>query len=123
MQHRVMVVEDDDDIRESLVDILADEGYVAIGACHGRDALDKLVSSPERPCLIVLDLMMPVMDGAGFREVQLQDPGLSQIPVIVISACRDLDEGTRGMQPAAMLKKPLKVKDLLDVVHAQCPLR
>jgi CheY-like chemotaxis protein len=120
--HRVMVVEDDDDIRESLVDILADQGYVVTGACDGRDALDKLGAASERPCVIVLDLMMPVMDGPGFRQQQLRDPALSDIPVVVISACRDIDESSKDMGAKAMLKKPLKVKDLLKVLQATCPL-
>ena len=72
--HRVLVVEDEEMIRDSLVEILADSGYDAIAAVDGRDALDKLRTGSPRPCLILLDLMMPIMDGWSFREQQRSDP-------------------------------------------------
>src|SRR5690242_10127431 len=93
----IMVVEDDEEIRETLVDLLHDHGYEAIGARDGRDALDTLAHAKELPCLIVLDLMMPVMDGKAFREAQLQDPSLSKIPVLVISAYHDAEARSRAL--------------------------
>ncbi len=69
-------------IRESIVEFLDDNGYEAVGASDGREALQKLgASSDAPPCLILLDLMMPVMDGRTFRERQLQLPELAAIPV------------------------------------------
>ncbi len=66
-----------------------DHGYAAVGAANGKDALDKLVARALEPALIVLDLMMPVMDGRTFRDEQLRDPDLARIPVIVVSAFRE----------------------------------
>jgi CheY-like chemotaxis protein len=119
MSGRVMIVEDDREIRESLVDVLEDHGYRAISAIHGRDALDKLAAEDDPPCVIVLDLMMPVMDGATFREEQLRDPLLKEVPIVIISAYQD-EHQTRMLHPAAHLRKPLRVKDLLQVVRDAC---
>lgn len=113
----VLVVEDDDEIREILCDILEDHGYPALSARDGREALDLLSQTDPQPRLILLDLMMPVMDGKDFRRAQLCDPKLSRIPVVLISAFRDLTEALREMQPAAHLHKPLNLSDLLDVVR------
>ena len=121
MRERVVIVEDDDLIRESLLEVLADNGYEAIGACDGRDALEKLSALDAPPCLIVLDLMMPGMDGREFRRVQLADPALSTIPVVVISAFRDLDDIAKELAPAAHFKKPLKLQDFLQIIQTHCP--
>jgi CheY-like chemotaxis protein len=118
--HRVLVVEDDELIRESLVDYLADQGYQAVGAENGQDALEKLEANDPPPCLIVLDLMMPVMDGPTFREEQLRNPRLSDIPVVVISAYRDVKVEAKTMKASSCLSKPLKLADLLRVVRQHC---
>src|SRR5512138_1556906 len=81
---RVLIVEDDVDIRETLAELLATAGYDTAQAANGRDGLDQARRAP--PDLIVLDLMMPVMDGWQFRSAQRGDPALAPIPVIVISA-------------------------------------
>lgn len=120
MSHHLLVVEDDQIIRESLVEFLEDNGYEATGAVHGREALDELSRNPQRPCLIVLDLMMPVMDGTAFREEMLRDPELSQIPVVVISAYRDLGERVKNLAPVSVLPKPLKLPELLSLVEQHC---
>jgi CheY-like chemotaxis protein len=114
---RVMVVEDDEDIRESLLDVLDDYGYEATSAIHGRDALDKLSEESARPTVILLDLMMPVMDGREFRERQLATPALADIPVVVISAFHDLERLIESLKPAAYLSKPIDLKRLLQIVE------
>jgi len=119
--HRVLVIEDDELIRDSLVDFLEENGYDAIGAVNGQDALDRLVGAGARPCVIVLDLMMPVMDGLAFREAQVGDPNLVDIPVVVISAYKDVGERARSLNVAAHLEKPLKLAELLRVVREYCP--
>src|SRR5690242_6605113 len=81
----VMVVDDDDDIRETLVGLLEDEGYEVVAHPTGRDALDALQAG-ILPRVILLDLMMPVMGGGEFRPAQLGDPALASIPVILITA-------------------------------------
>ncbi len=118
MTSRVVVIEDDDLIRDSLLEILGDNGYEAIGARDGREALDKLANLADPvPSLIVLDLMMPGMDGREFRRRQLADPTISQIPVVVISAFRDLAAIATELAPAAYFQKPLKLADFLQIVE------
>ncbi len=118
--HNILVVEDDEDIRESLVDLLHDHGYDAIGARDGRDALDTLSHAETLPCLIVLDLMMPVMDGKAFRDEQLRDPTLSKIPVLVISAYHDAEARARTLDTQMAMKKPLDLDRFLDLVQQNC---
>jgi CheY-like chemotaxis protein len=120
-EHQILVVEDDDIIRDTLVDFLDDNGYRAVGALHGADALEKLRHAGSSPCLIVLDLMMPVMDGQVFRERQLEDPALSRIPVVVISAYKDVAAIVESMQVDTYLPKPLKLREFLEVVQRHCP--
>lgn len=119
MEHkpRVMVVEDDEDIRESLMAVLEDYGYASTGAVHGRDALDKLRDQGARPNVILLDLMMPVMDGQEFRERQLATPALADIPVVVISAFRDGERLVATLKPSAYLRKPIDLPRLLELVE------
>ena len=118
MTHQVLVVEDDADIRSALIDALNDHGYVAIGAVNGKDAYDKLRSAVAKPCLIVLDLMMPVMDGRAFRELQLQTPELASIPVVVVSAYREIAD--QALRITDFLRKPLSIDDLLATVRRYC---
>jgi CheY-like chemotaxis protein len=117
---KVLVVDDDEVIRDSIVDFLHDNGYQAEGALDGKDALGKLGGGPK-PCLILLDLMMPVMDGLSFRQEQMQDPDLSGIPVVVLSAYKDVATRAKQISAAAYLKKPLKLTDLLRLVERHCP--
>ena len=115
-----MVVDDEALIRDSLVEFLEDHGHVAVGAADGRDAMNKLCDGSERPCLILLDLMMPFMDGRAFRERQLADPALSEIPVVIFSAYQDLAKTADELHVAAHLTKPLKLPELLRLVEAHC---
>jgi len=113
------VVEDDRAIRETVVDLLKEEGFPNVSAVrHGREALEYLEKAGELPALILLDLMMPVMDGWEFRRVQQADPVLASVPTIVLSA---LDQ-TRAvdLKPAAFLKKPLDFDRLLQLVRDYC---
>jgi CheY-like chemotaxis protein len=119
MTHTVLIVDDDRDIRDSLVEVLEDHGYHAVGAGNGREALDTLRTSSEVPCLILLDLMMPVMDGREFREEQLKNPEWTDIPVIVISAYNDVAEQARALE-AEHLRKPLAMRPLIDAVRRYC---
>lgn len=121
MKDRVVVVEDDELIRDSLLEVLEDNGYEPIGACDGREALDKLSMLDGPPCLIVLDLMMPGMDGREFRRLQLEDPRFRDIPVVVISAFRDLDEIAKELRPVGHFKKPLKLQEFLAIIQTHCP--
>ena len=113
----VLIVEDDEDIRESLQDFLQDHGYQTLGAVNGRDALKRLAASDLRPCAIILDLMMPVMDGRAFREEQLRSPALAEIPVILTSAHSDVAGPWVDAGIAHRLPKPLNLSALLQILR------
>ena len=120
MTRFILVVDDDQAIRETLCELLADEGHRAVGASNGQEALD-LIRSDGHPCLILLDVMMPVMDGIAFRVQQLQDPALSTIPVAVITAAGQI--AAASMNVDAFLAKPLRIEHVLQVVQRFCPAR
>jgi CheY-like chemotaxis protein len=115
MSFAVLVVEDDLEIRESLLEVLEEAGYAAQGAANGRAALTALAQGPK-PGLILLDLMMPVLDGAGFREAQLADPEIAHIPVVIISAYHDVPTSARQLGVSRALKKPIDLDQLLALV-------
>ncbi|MDP9311725.1 MAG: response regulator [Chloroflexota bacterium] len=118
-QHTVLVVEDDRAIREALVECLRDEGYHVVEADDGREALATL-NAMARPCLILLDLMMPTMNGWEFRAVQRNEARLADIPVVVMSA---FPAGVRTLQDLdvqAYLQKPPRFDRLLDVIERYC---
>ena len=107
-------------IRDSIVEFLDDNGYQAVGAADGQQALNTLAAGGVLPCLILLDLMMPIMDGRSFREHQLQTPQIAGIPVVVFSAYRDVAKTASDMNAAGHLSKPLKLPDLLRTVQQHC---
>ncbi|HMI85566.1 MAG TPA: response regulator [Polyangiaceae bacterium] len=117
----ILIVEDDDDIREALTQILELEGYVVREAANGREALEISAREPV-PSLILLDLMMPVMDGWQFRSEQLKDPTLSKIPVVVISADASVHEKVASFGAASVLPKPISLDRLLRAVESLYPL-
>ena len=104
----VLVVDDDDSIREALCDLLDDAGFATVGARHGLEALKVLAASEEAPSFILLDLMMPVMDGWAFCDSRRKSSALRDIPVIAISAV-DLSESNRPTDIDAFLAKPIDV--------------
>jgi CheY-like chemotaxis protein len=116
----VMVVEDDGGIRESLMEVLEDNEYQPIGAANGKEAIDRLRALHDRPCVILLDLMMPVMDGREFRALLLQDAELGAIPVVILTAHANLRDAAEGMAAAACLKKPVQLDVLLQIIHRFC---
>jgi CheY-like chemotaxis protein len=120
MSHTVLVVEDDVDIRQALIDILEDHGFGTLGARDGADALDILSRAAELPCVILLDLMMPVMDGATFRQAQRNDPRLASIPVVVLSAYRDVERQAGPLDAVSILRKPPSVRELVTVLRSHC---
>lgn len=115
----ILVVDDDRDIRDTLVELLVDHGFPAIGAGNGVEALEILRTSASPPSLILLDLMMPVMDGREFRERQLENPAWTAIPVIVISAYNDVEQQARALA-LDHLRKPLAMRPLMDAVRRHC---
>jgi CheY-like chemotaxis protein len=113
----VLIVDDDPDIRDSLREVLEDEGYEVASVANGREALDHLKASSPRPCVILLDLMMPVMDGWQFRKEQKQDPAIANIPLIVITAT-----GKRPVLIDAdeLVMKPLDLGRLFEAIERYC---
>ena len=120
-QYTILVVDDDPDIRDIVADILCDEGYRALGAENGRQALRMLREDGLRPQLILLDMMMPELDGWGFRAEQQQDAELAPIPVVVFTAHELPSQTAAQMQAAGFLKKPIRLAQLLDTVKRVCP--
>lgn len=114
---RVLVVEDDEDVRETILDTLEDGGVPAAGAPDGAAALRYLRSAQTKPSLILLDLMMPNLNGAQFREQQLVDPELASIPVVILSADAVTQEACESLQAAGFLRKPVKLATLLAQVQ------
>jgi len=112
----VMVVEDDAGIREMIVQLLAGEGFTSIVARNGAEALQRLRSEHVQPALILLDLMMPVMNGWQFRAEQLKDPDLAGIPVVVLSASDEAD-----VPAEARIGKPFGIDVLLDTISRFTP--
>jgi two-component system chemotaxis response regulator CheY len=117
--NNVLVVEDDRDIREAISEGLTIEGYRVTTASNGKEALDLLRKSPDawKPCFILLDLMMPVMNGWEFLLIQGSDPLLKDIPVIVCSAVGDR---TRFPGVVEFLNKPLDFDDLIKLISKHC---
>ena len=104
----VLVVDDDDAIREALCDLLDDAGFATVGARHGLEALKVLATSAVAPSFILLDLMMPVMDGWAFCDSRRNIRALRDIPVIAISAV-EISESNRPPGVDAFLAKPIEV--------------
>jgi len=111
-QRPVLIVEDDEDVRESLSQILEDEGIATVAAKNGKEALDMLHDERVSPSLILLDLMMPVMDGWEFRK--RMDADVSIVPPVIVMSARPRDDSVRSV---AWLQKPLHVDVLLSAIQ------
>jgi CheY-like chemotaxis protein len=117
---RILIVDDDADAGEAMSEVLKHEGFEVSLASNGERALAALRSAEALPAVILLDLMMPVMNGWQFRQAQLKDPYLASVPVIVLTAA-SVGEGTISqLHPAGFLKKPVAVDTLLDLVGSVC---
>jgi CheY-like chemotaxis protein len=115
MAKLILIVDDNADIRSSLGEMLTEDGFTTALMPDGRAALDALQGG-LRPDLILLDLMMPRMDGAQFRLEQLKDPAISAIPVVLMTAVRDFDE--RSLQVKTVLRKPFSLEDITNAIVA-----
>jgi CheY-like chemotaxis protein len=114
---QVMVVDDNADAREMISMVLRFAGYEPICAVNGEDALNQ--ARAHQPCLILLDIMMPVLDGLGFRRLQLSDPSLAAIPVVCLSAIAS--EAMQAELSAECLMKPVDMDQLVAIVRDHCP--
>jgi len=113
----ILVVEDRDDVRQGLAQLLELHGFLVADARDGEDALEQLTSDPEGFALVLLDLMLPgAISGGDIRAFQFAHPALATLPTIVVTAS-DLDQGERlGLRPDAWLDKPFRFDDLLELV-------
>ena len=115
---RVLVVDDDLGTREALTDLLQDRGYSVISAADGREALNYLRNSSP-PGIVILDLMMPVMDGWEFLKYRSHDPALLAVPIIVVTATPP-----RHPLPAkAVLQKPIQFESLVEMIERFLPVK
>jgi len=121
---RVLLVDDDASSTEALCDLLKLAGHRVDSADNGRTALEKLrqKNREERYCVIVLDLMMPVMNGYEFREEQLKDPSIASIPIIVMTADGRAPEKAAQLGSDRYFQKPLAPRELLRAIREYCPI-
>jgi CheY-like chemotaxis protein len=117
---KVLIVEDDDTTREALSCILERAGYSVAAVANGREAINYLHRNHGRPQLIILDLMMPVMNGWEFRRQQRHDPALAAIPVVVCSAVGDIQQEVSLIGAVDCIQKPIDTDQLLNAVRRIC---
>lgn len=119
MRGSILVVEDDPELLSSLSEVLESEGYQVAGARHGLEALGRLRGG-TRPSVILLDLMMPIMNGWQFRYEQRQDSDLAKIPVVVVSAKSDSRQHAEWLEADGYISKPIDLNVLLGTLRRYC---
>ncbi len=118
--HRILLVEDDGDTRDGFGLFMESLGVSVVAVANGQQALDQLRSG-LRPCLVVLDLAMPEVDGFAFRRAQLVDPTMARIPVVVISGAGwAVEREARSLGLTVFLRKPVVPDRLLTIVEDYC---
>lgn len=115
---RILIVDDDAAIRRTLSELLEDEGYGVASVANGREALEYLRDDPSSISLVLLDLMMPVMDGFQFRAEQKSDPMLASMPIVVMTARGGTERA--GIDADAVISKPFDVLKLMDTIERSC---
>ena len=116
----ILIVDDDAGIRQLLTLFLQHKGYRGVSVPNGAEALAHLQHNQPHPQLILLDLMMPIMDGAEFRHAQQQDPRLAAIPVVVMSAAENIETRAPALTADAYLPKPIDFDTLLTLIERHC---
>lgn len=116
----ILIVEDEFAIREALTEFLEEEGYTVAGAANGREALEYLRAEEVAPAVILLDLMMPVMNGQQFVAEQQRDPTIAKIPVLLLSAASDAHARLTAESIAGYLDKPVRLVEVLQLIERFC---
>ncbi len=116
LSETVLLVEDDEDGRDAIADVLRTYGYTVVTAANGSQALDRLRECTTLPRVILIDLRMPVMDGWAFRIEQRKEPAWASIPVIALSGGGDI----QSFDAAAHLMKPVQITPLIETVARFC---
>ena len=114
----ILVIDDDDDIRAVLAMVLDEAGFRVVTAANGREALEHLREDPQ-PDVILLDLMMPEMDGYQFRAEQQRDPALRAIPTLIVTA-GTVTPRVEELGAEAILRKPVSLRRLVDTIRRFC---
>lgn len=113
----ILIVEDSSDLQVLLRQMLERQGYMVVCADNGQAALDTLRAAAALPGVILLDLMMPVMDGIEFRRQQMLDPRLAQVPVVIMTADANPLPKAQQVSAVALVRKPIRdIADLFSVV-------
>ncbi|WP_437290506.1 response regulator [Sorangium sp. So ce406] len=115
---RILIVDDDAAIRRTLSELLEEEGYSVASAANGLEALAYLRGDPSSIALVLLDLMMPVMDGFQFRAEQKRDPALASMPIVVMTARGGTDRA--AIDADAIISKPFDLLKLMDIIERSC---
>ena len=118
--NHILLIEDDKDILEVLKDLLESEGYVISCAENGKVAMNFLSASNELPDLILVDLMMPLMNGFEFCQRIVEIDRLKSIPVIVMSADGHIEKKKEQLNVCEYLKKPLDLENVLETISKYC---
>jgi len=116
----IVIVEDDSDVREALEEVLNEEGYQTRGFADGEEALAVMAAMAVPPQLILLDLMMPKMNGWQFRQAQQRVPEVQFIPTVILSADANVSENLQALGAAGYLRKPIHIQTLLELVERFC---
>jgi two-component system response regulator MprA len=119
-KHSILVVEDDDDIRNTMRALLEMEGYNVQCAANGDEGIQALRRCESLPCLILLDMTMPVMDGFQFCEEQKQDVNLAPVPVLVMTADGNAEAKTIQVGAKGFIKKPFDIDHVIELVGLHC---
>jgi CheY-like chemotaxis protein len=114
----ILLIEDEESIREALQQALEIEGYSVLTAANGQEGLDILKKSFEPPCLILLDLMMPVMNGWQFVEARKSDSKSVDVPVVVVTAYPNKGN---TINANALIPKPIDFERLIELIARYCP--
>lgn len=117
---RIVIVEDDIDVRETLAEVLSEEGYDTTAFSGGQAALQHLAKLEQMPALILLDLMMPTMDGWDFRREQRLLGALIEVPTVILSADGNIERNMESLEVNGYLRKPIHIKTLLQLVERFC---
>lgn len=120
MKKSILIVEDDKEIRETITEVLEIEGYKVYAAGNGQEGIDILRNCETPPGLIILDLMMPVMDGYGFRDMQNRDEMMAAVPTVLLSADSNLVDKARQLGVKNFIKKPVEIAELTSMANRFC---
>lgn len=115
--HRILLIEDDDLLREGLKQVLEEDGYRVVPASDGSAAMELLLGGEVAPCLILLDLMMPGMNGWDFLALHARHPSLSKVPIVVASAYPFAE---KEVVPGIVLRKPFSPARLKQIIEENC---